>query len=251
MPCSHGRAFTDSDWAGSVRTARSTRGGIVMIGAQTIKSYSRQQKVVALSSAEAELYAMVAVSAESIAAIGYAQDLGVELEGEIFTVSSTALGIAHRAGVGKVRHFRTQGLWVQEVRATNRLSYLKGLGTKNPADVLTKHVPADLLERHPEATGMEATDGRAAVVPELSALESVLLLCESPPGPNAVGFAATLSANQRLQSARAGRSDAAVEESHRTFGAALRTKRRVYFWMAAVEGQWLRSSRRPLLAWRS
>ena len=102
---------------------------------------------------------MVAASAESIAVIGYAQDLDMELESEIFSDSSAALGIAHRAGIGKVRHLRTQGLWVQEVRATNRLSYLKVLGTKNAADVLTKHVPADLLERHLEATGMVATDG--------------------------------------------------------------------------------------------
>ena len=111
-------AFTDSDWAGCIRTARSTSGGIVMIGAHTIKSYSRQQKVVALSSAEAELYAMVAVSAESFAVIGYAQDLGMTLEGEVYTDSSAALGITHRAGIGKVRHLRTQGLWVQEVHVS-------------------------------------------------------------------------------------------------------------------------------------
>ena len=70
--------YTDSDWAGCVRTARSTSGGVIAIGDHVIKSYSRQQKVVALSSAEAELYAMVAASAESLAIISYACDLGVE-----------------------------------------------------------------------------------------------------------------------------------------------------------------------------
>ena len=58
--------------------------------------------------------------------------------------------------------------------------YLKVLGTKNPADVLTKHVPADLLERHLEATGMAATDGRAAAAPELNTLEAVLFLRDAP-----------------------------------------------------------------------
>ena len=186
-------AFTDSDWAGCVRTARSTSGGIVMIGAHTIKSYSRQQKVVALSSAEAELYAMVAASAESLAVIGYAQDLGVEFEGEVFTDSSAALGIAHRAGIGKVRHLRTQGLWVQEVRATNRLKYLKVLGSKEPADVLTKHVPAELLGRHLEATGMAATGGRAAAAPELHSVESAVFLCEEPHETKMLRFAAMVS----------------------------------------------------------
>ena len=154
-------AFTDSDWAGCVRTARSTSGGIVTIGSHVIKTYSRQQKTVALSSAEAELYAMVAASAETLAIIAYAQDLGTIFKGEIYTDSSAALGISLRAGIGKVRHLRTQGLWVQEARSTGRLSYLKVLGTKNPADVLTKHVPAELLNRHLESMGVSIDKGRA------------------------------------------------------------------------------------------
>ena len=163
--------FTDSDWAGCVRTARSTSGGIITIGDHTIKSYSRQQKVVALSSAEAELYAMVAASAETLAIIAYARDLGMSLEGEVYTDSSAALGISQRAGIGKVRHLRTQGLWVQEVRVTGRLAYRKVLGTKNPADVLTKHVPSELLDRHLETLGTELQGGRAQAAPELNSLE--------------------------------------------------------------------------------
>ena len=59
--------FTDSHWAGCLKSAISTSGGIVCLGKHTIKTYCKQQKVVALSSAEAELYAMVAGSAESMA----------------------------------------------------------------------------------------------------------------------------------------------------------------------------------------
>ena len=163
--------YTDSDWAGCKATARSTSGGIVMIGDHMIKSYSRQQKVIALSSAEAELYAMVAASAETMAVAAYARDLGMTLGGEVYTDSSAALGISQRAGIGKVRHLRTQGLWVQEVRLTGRLSYHKVLGSKNPADILTKHVPADLLAKHMETLGAENVDGRSAAAPELSSVE--------------------------------------------------------------------------------
>ena len=168
-------SFTDSDWAGCPRTARSTSGGIVAIGDHVIKTYSRQQKVVALSSAEAELYAMVAASAESLAVISYSRDLGRKLGGEIYTDSAAALGISQRAGIGKVRHLRTQGLWVQEVRVSGRLKYRKVLGTMNPSDVLTKHVPGPLLQKHIESMGMECPGGRAASAPELSSLESVLV----------------------------------------------------------------------------
>ncbi len=163
--------FTDSDWAGCKRTARSTSGGVVTIGDHVIKSYSKQQKVVALSSAEAELYAMVAASAETLAIQSYARDLGMELQGEVYTDASAALGISQRAGLGKVRHLRTQGLWVQEARVAGRLSYKKILGTKNPADILTKHVGADLLARHLETLGAEFQDGRADAAPGLSSVE--------------------------------------------------------------------------------
>ena len=100
-----------------------------------IKSYSRQQNTVALSSAEAELYAMVAASAETLALAAYARDVGVEFECELYCDSSAALGIAQRAGIGKVRHLRTQGLCVQEVRTSGRIAYHKVLGEKNPADL--------------------------------------------------------------------------------------------------------------------
>ena len=65
-----------------------------MMGEHMLKSYSRQQKVVALSSAEAELYAMVAASAESLAMIAYVWDLGMFIAGEVYTDSSAALGIS-------------------------------------------------------------------------------------------------------------------------------------------------------------
>ena len=134
--------FTDSDWAGCHKSARSTSGGVVCLGEHVVKTYCKQQKVVALSSAEAELYAMVAASAETLAVQSYAADLGIHLESDLCTDSSAALGIAARAGIGKVRHLRTQGLWVQEVKANNRIKFLKVLGEKNLADLLTKHMSA-------------------------------------------------------------------------------------------------------------
>ena len=56
--------YTDSDWGGCTRSHKSTSGAVIMIGKHLIKGYSKQQKVLALSSAEAETYGMVACSAE-------------------------------------------------------------------------------------------------------------------------------------------------------------------------------------------
>ena len=62
-------AYSDSDWAGCEKSRRSTSGGIITIGNHVLKSYSKQQRTVALSSAEAELHALVAASAETLGII--------------------------------------------------------------------------------------------------------------------------------------------------------------------------------------
>ena len=76
--------------------------GAVCIGEHDTKTYLKQLKVIALSSAAAELYAMVAASAETLALAVYARDLGLDLDCELYCDSTAALGIAQRAGIGKV-----------------------------------------------------------------------------------------------------------------------------------------------------
>ena len=56
----------------------------------------------ALSSAEAELHAMVAASAEVMGITGLLGDVGIDAKGEIYADSSAALGITNRIGTGKV-----------------------------------------------------------------------------------------------------------------------------------------------------
>ena len=68
-----------------------------------------------MRSVEAELYAMVAASAEALAIAAYLRYLGLDLAVEIYCDSAAALGITNRAGFGKVRHLRKQGLWIQEL----------------------------------------------------------------------------------------------------------------------------------------
>ena len=52
------RAYTDSDWTGDRTTLKSTSGGVVMSGSHMLKSWSSTQQLIALSSSEAELYAL-------------------------------------------------------------------------------------------------------------------------------------------------------------------------------------------------
>ena len=91
--------------------------------------------------------------------------------GDVYADSGAALGIAQRQGMGKVRHIRTQALCVQEDRATGRLAYKKVLGSRNPADILTKHVAWALLDQHLTTVKVEVQSGQADSAPTLDEIQ--------------------------------------------------------------------------------
>ena len=68
--------FTDPDWAGCKETRKSSSAGVVMLGAHTLKAYTRKQKVIAKSSADAELYAAALGASESEGIVSLLRDLG-------------------------------------------------------------------------------------------------------------------------------------------------------------------------------
>ena len=68
-PISVLNSFSDSDWAVDKKSRKSTSGGVIMIGSHYIKSWSKNQSVIALSSAEAELYGIIKTSSETVGII--------------------------------------------------------------------------------------------------------------------------------------------------------------------------------------
>ena len=51
--------YSDSDWAGFRSSRRSVSGGMISMSGALVKAWSSRQATVALSSAEAELYALI------------------------------------------------------------------------------------------------------------------------------------------------------------------------------------------------
>ena len=89
-----------------------------MIGFHFIKGWSRTQNHVTMSSAEADLVALVKCSAELMGVRSLLKDLSVESSGVIYADSSAALAIAKRKGAGKLRHINVSSLWIQEKQDT-------------------------------------------------------------------------------------------------------------------------------------
>jgi len=131
--------YTDSDWAGCRRTRRSTSGGAILRGSHLITHWSSTQTTVALSSAEAELNAIVKGASETMGIMNLCKEMGDDVKGQIVTDSSAANGIAHRTGAGKVKHLEARQLWIQELVQRKVMTVSKIPRKINHSDVLTHH----------------------------------------------------------------------------------------------------------------
>ena len=85
----------------------------------------------------------------------------------VFTDSSAAMGIIHRAGLGKLRRLETGYLWFQAAVKSKKLQVRKVLGAENPADLLTKHLSAADVWKNIEKLHMSPEEGRTEAVPHI------------------------------------------------------------------------------------
>ena len=89
------------------------------------------------------------------------KDWGVESSGVVYADSSAALAIANRKGAGKLRHINVSSLWIQEKKDLHDLEIRKVLGTENPADMMTKHLLREPLDKCMKELNQWRMSGRA------------------------------------------------------------------------------------------
>ena len=110
------------------------------MGTHCLRTYSVTQKAVSLSSAEAELMALVKATSEAIGIQQLAASWDLQLDIGVHVDSSAALSVTARKGNGKLRHVRIGHLWVQELAEAEVVRFRKVHGASNPADLMTKHL---------------------------------------------------------------------------------------------------------------
>ena len=148
-----------------------------------MKAFSVTQKRVTLSSAEAELGAAVRSTAELIGVVQCMSGMGLGFRvgdasnidlcrGRVYVDSSAALGVVARRGNGKLRHIRVGQLWIQELAAAGEFQFRKIAGTRNPADLLTKYLPAAKMVSLLESLQVELVGGRADAGLTISSVDS-------------------------------------------------------------------------------
>ena len=118
-------ALADADWAGDRQSRKSVSGGMILHGKHLIKAWTKQQSIVASSTAEAELHAGNRAASESMGVQTFAKDLGGVVPIRQHNDSSAALSIVSTTGLGKAKHIEIQHLWLQEAVRNNKLTVEK------------------------------------------------------------------------------------------------------------------------------
>ena len=139
-------SLADADWAGDRQSRKSVSGGMILHGKHLIKAWSKQQSIVATSTAEAELYAGNRAATESMGVQAFAKDLGRVVTIRLHIDSSAALSIISKTGLGKAKHIEIQHLWLQEAVRSGKLTVEKILTETNSSDLGTKHLTSERSE---------------------------------------------------------------------------------------------------------
>ena len=153
-----------------------------MLGDHPIKSWSSTQTVIALSTGEAELYALNKAAASGIGAQSLLADLRVYIDIFIYTDATSGKAMASRRGLGKVRHIAVNELWIQE-HVQNKTVTIKKIKNKfNPADLLTKHLTKAEVQTIMEHIQNMFEQGRPKIAPKLASAEAptsaeIIFLC--------------------------------------------------------------------------
>ena len=122
-----------------------------MLGGHSIKTWSASQGATALSSAEAEFYAMIEAVLRAKRVVGLASELGFSTLSNVVKIgtdSSAAKSFVGRKGLGKMRHLEIRDLWLQQEVLDKKVVVSKVAGEENPADLMTKILGmADITSR--------------------------------------------------------------------------------------------------------
>ena len=129
----------DSDWSGNKRNRRSMSSASYFVNGTCVFTTCRTQKVVTLSSSEAEYYSLVSGAADSI----FIKAVVSFMTGEHFDLvlrldNQAAKQLSLKQGCGRIRHMDGRYLWLHEKTADGTLKVRSIDGELNPSDLGAK-----------------------------------------------------------------------------------------------------------------
>ena len=158
--------FSDSDWAGCLRTRKSTSSSAFRYGQHLISTSSTTQVPISFSSGEAEFYSIVKMASRLIGLQQLLKDLRKpDTKGRLWTDAAAAKGMASRRGVGCLRHHHSPTLGAEDdQRQEVHPAQGEGRGQhrrpgdearRDPDDVEAPQQDGDLRRSGPQQAGTE------------------------------------------------------------------------------------------------
>jgi hypothetical protein len=143
-------AHSDSDWGTDVDSRRSRTGYVVTVAGGAVVWQSKIQKSVALSSCEAELYALAEASKELMWLMGLLQELQLQCEPPTLWVDNQgAIALAKNpVAHQRSKHIHIRWFFIRDYLNSGQLiaEYVKT--SDNDADFLTKATVHEIHQRH-------------------------------------------------------------------------------------------------------
>ena len=134
-----------------------------MGGSCFIKAWSKTMEILALSSGESELGAMVKGCTEGLGVKSLLADFDISVQVKILSDSTAAIGMVKRLGLGRVRHLTVSDLWIQQGIRNGSFTVVKHPSATNPADLMTKTKGRDDLMKLLSIMGFAILGGRSQV----------------------------------------------------------------------------------------
>jgi hypothetical protein len=152
------QGYVDADLAGDVDSRKSTTGFVYTLGGTAVCWTSRLQKIVALSTTEAEYVAVTEAGKEMVWLQGFLDELGRKNEkGILHSDSQSAIFLAKNPAYhSRTKHIQLRYHFIRSLLESEQLLLEKIRGTENLADMLTKGVTIEKLKLCTTSVGLLA-----------------------------------------------------------------------------------------------
>ncbi|CAE7245980.1 unnamed protein product [Symbiodinium sp. CCMP2456] len=162
--------------------ARSQTGWVITYGGTPILWRSSRQSTTALSSAEAELNAILEGSVAMLGVEAMLMDMNEYAEDKIVgSDSMSALSLSAGTGSWRTRHLRIKAAWLQEAISSGVIKSIHVPGVRQPADLLTKALSGERIRALLSIWGMgerkRPSQGGAGTASTAAARALVAMIC--------------------------------------------------------------------------